>query len=76
VIREFFFRPPAGHNRSWLADLVSPGLGFLFCLAIWLKLPVPAKVLGGIWCAIGLTYTAIKTRGFRREPVMLDLSGS
>jgi amino acid transporter len=51
VIREFFFRPPEGHKRSWLLDLAVPGIGFLFCLAIWLSLPGPAKIVGGIWCS-------------------------
>ena len=73
VIREFWFRPPPGHKRNFLLDLASPGLGFLFCLVIWLSLPVPAKIVGGLWCAIGLTYTAIKTRGFRTPPIMMDL---
>jgi putrescine importer len=72
AIREFVFRPPPGHARHWLSDLVSPALGFLFCLAIWCSLPWPAKKVGGIWCAAGLVYTAIKTRGFRRPPVMID----
>jgi amino acid transporter len=76
VIREFVFRPPAGHKRNWLYDLVVPGLAFVFCLAIWLHLPKPAKMVGGLWCAAGIIYTAIKTRGFRRTPVMLDLSGA
>ena len=76
VIREFIFRPPAGHKRNWLYDLVLPGLAFVFCLYIWLSLPKAAKLVGGIWLAAGLIYTAIKTRGFRRTPVMLDLSGA
>ena len=76
VIREFFFRPPAGHRRNWLYDVLTPGLGFLFCLVIWLSLPAPAKIMGAIWCAVGLLYTAIKTRGFRLQPVMMDLSGA
>jgi putrescine importer len=76
VVREFFFRPPAGHQRSWLFDLASPALGFLFCLVIWLSLPAPAKIVGGIWCGAGLLYAAINTRGFRRQPVMMDLSGA
>jgi amino acid transporter len=76
VIREFVLRPPAGHKRNWLFDLVSPGVAFVFCLWIWLSLPLPAKKVGGIWCLAGLVYTGIKTRGFREKPVMLDLSGS
>ncbi len=75
VIRVFFFNPPAGHKRNWLWDICTPGLGFLFCVTIWVSLPTPAKVLGGIWCALGLIYAAINTRGFRKPPAMFDLSG-
>lgn len=75
VIREFFFRSPAGYKKNWLADLAAPGLGFLFCLWIWVNLHRPALIVGGSWCALGLIYTAIKTRGFKQQPVMLDLSG-
>jgi len=76
VVREFFFRPPSGHTRSWAHDFLVPAVAFVFCLWIWLNLPVRAKVLGGLWCLVGLIYTAVKTRGFRTQPVMLDLSGS
>jgi len=76
VVREFFLRPPAGYRRNGMADLAAPMLAFLFCLWIWLSLPARAKVVGGAWCILGLIYTAIKTRGFRTQPVMLDLSGS
>jgi amino acid transporter len=76
VIRVFFFQPPAGHKRSWLWDLLSPGLGFLFCVTIWVSLPTPAKVLGTVWCVLGLIYAAINTRGFRKPPVMFDLNGA
>jgi len=74
VLREFVFRPPPRHKRNWLFDLVSPALAFVFCLWIWIKLPTPAQVVGGIWCAAGICYTAIMTRGFRRPPTMIDLN--
>jgi hypothetical protein len=61
-----------GRKRRLLADAVVPGLGFLFCLAIWLNLPAPAKMIGGAWFLVGLAYDAIQTRGFRRKPVMID----
>ena len=53
AIRIFWFRPPAGHRRQWLADIVVPALGFLFCFWIWWSLPKPAQVIGGIWFVIG-----------------------
>jgi hypothetical protein len=74
AIRVYWFRTPPGHQRQWLADLVVPGLGLLFCLWIWWSLPTPAQVVGGIWFAAGIVYAAIKTGGFRRRPVMLDFS--
>ena len=76
VIREFFYRPPAGHKRNLLLDVILPGLAFIFCLVLWLNLDVSAKIVGGIWCAFGIIYTGIKTRGFREHPKMIDLSGS
>lgn len=76
VIREFFFRPPPGHKRNLLLDIVLPGLAFVFCFWLWLKLPPSAKIVGGTWCVVGIIYTAFMTRGFTRSPKMIDLSGS
>jgi putrescine importer len=75
VFREFAFRPPAGHKRNWMIDIVFPVLAFAFCLWMWLSLDPLAKTVGGIWCGLGLAYTAWKTRLFTRLPAMLDLSG-
>jgi hypothetical protein len=33
-----------------------------------------AKTIGGIWFALGLIYAAVKTRGFRAGPVMIDFT--
>ena len=74
VIREFFFRGRAEYQKNIFADFVAPALGFLFCLAIWFSLPSPAKKMGGVWCAIGIIYTGLKTKGFRTEPKPLDLN--
>ena len=73
---QFTMVPPSGRKRRLFSDAVMPLLGFLFCLWIWLGLKTPAKVVGGIWLLVGLTYSAIKTRGFRTQPVMIDLSES
>jgi putrescine importer len=76
VFREFVFRPPAGHKRNWLFDIAFPVIAFAFCLWMWASLDGLAKTVGGIWCGVGLAYTAWKTKFFTRQPVMLDLSGS
>ena len=74
TVREYFFRVQPGRRRNWLSDLLVPGLGFLFCLGIWVSLPRPAKLVGGAWFLLGLIYAAVKTRGFRTRPVMIDFS--
>ncbi|HEX5470393.1 MAG TPA: APC family permease [Lacipirellulaceae bacterium] len=73
TIREYYFRRRDG-EPGVMADLLVPGLGFLFCLAIWLSLPLPAKIGGGAWLLIGLLFDAIKSRGFRVQPVPIDFS--
>ena len=73
TIREYFFRRRNG-KPSIVADLLVPGLGFLICLAIWLSLPTPAKIGGGVWLLIGLLFDGIKSRGFRVQPVQIDFS--
>jgi amino acid transporter len=72
AFRQYFFLRPAGSRRSVLRDAFLPLLGFAVCLAIWLSLPVPAKVIGGLWFLAGVVYLAVRTRGFKRKPVMLD----
>jgi amino acid transporter len=74
AIRVYWFHTPPGHQRQWLADLAVPVVGLLFCFWIWWSLPTPSRVVGGIWFVAGVVYAAIKTRGFRRRPVMLDFS--
>jgi putrescine importer len=61
-------------RRRWAVWLgvVMPALGFLFCLAIWLSLPLPAKIGGGSWFLAGVVYSAVRTRGFRTQPASVD----
>lgn len=74
--KEFYFKRQSGQKRHVLSDAVVPLLGFVFCFAIWISLPKPAKIAGGLWFVAGATYDAIKTRGFRRRPAMIDFSES
>ena len=59
-----------------LADTLLPLLGLVFCAMIWLNLNIIAKVAGGIWFAVGLTYLCISTRGFTKAPKAIDFSES
>ncbi len=73
TIAEYYVRRREGRRRI-VVDLLIPGLGFLFCLAIWLSLPMPAKIAGSAWLLIGLLYDGVKSRGFRRTPAAIDFS--
>ena len=66
----------SSRKRRWLTDVVAPLLGFVFCLWIWLGLKMPAKIVGGVWLIAGFIYCAIRTRGFRDRPIMIDFSES
>jgi putrescine importer len=50
-----------------LANLIPPVLGFVICLALWLNLSWPAKIVGSIWMAAGIAFGVWKTRGFREQ---------
>ena len=73
VISEYYLRRRGG-APNLVADLLVPGLGFLFCLTIWLSLPTPAKFTGGAWLFAGFVYLAIRSRGFRIQPKPIDFS--
>jgi amino acid transporter len=65
----FYFREA---RKRWF-NLVSPMLGFLVCMLLWLSLSWRAKVLGIAWMVVGLAYGAYNTRGFRRELVNFEI---
>src|SRR5271157_706388 len=71
ALARFYFREV---HKRWF-NFVSPVLGFLICMMLWLSLSWRAKVLGIGWMVIGLAYGAYNTRGFRRELVNLEIPG-
>ncbi|MGA6955721.1 MAG: APC family permease, partial [Candidatus Acidiferrales bacterium] len=60
-------------EKKNILNLISPLLGFLICAFIWSHLSGPALKLGAIWMVIGITYGAIKTRGFQADLVNFDI---
>jgi len=63
------------HHCAGTSDNSSNNVtGFVFCALIWWNLNSLAKTIGGIWFALGLIYAAVKTRGFRAGPVMIDFT--
>jgi amino acid transporter len=62
------------HEKSKsLSGFVVPALGFLICAFIWANLSSKALVLGIVWMCAGITYGAIRTRGFRAELVTFEV---
>lgn len=72
TIRQFYFLPQTSRTKSLFWDLVVPALGFIICFVIWLGLGREAKIVGGVWFAVGLSYLAVRTQGFRLAPLMID----
>jgi hypothetical protein len=72
AIRQFYFigHPGYTYTKRLFADVIVPGLGFLFCLMITWGLPTPVKVVGGLWFLGGLIYLAMQTSGFRHQLAM------
>jgi putrescine importer len=71
VIQQFYLM--GGDKRRVLADAIVPGLGALFCFGICWGFATPAKIAGGLWLLAAVVYDAIRTRGFRLRPVMLEV---
>ncbi len=65
----YYLRAP---EKRW-TNLVSPVLGFLICLFIWLNLSPAAKIAGCVWMVIGIAYGAVKTKGFQSDLVRFDV---
>ncbi len=76
ALRHFGFGLEPGAHRNLFLDIISPSLGFLFCLVIFLGLQESTLVVGAIWLAIGGLYVLLKTRGLSAAPVEIDFSES
>ena len=73
---QFGVKRATGSKINPLGDVLLPLFGFAFCGWIWLNLSIIAKVVGGVWFAIGIIYLAFKTHGFREKPATIDFSES
>ncbi len=60
-------------RKRTLVNFAAPLAGFVICLALWLGLSTPAKIVGVIWMGAGIAFGAWKTRGFRGALINFDL---
>ncbi len=54
-------------SEKTISNFAPPLAGFAICLAMWLSLGTPAKIVGSTWLLGGLIFGFYKTRGFRKE---------
>lgn len=73
-IREYFFKAEIKSIKGFILDFLPAGIGFLFCLIIWLNLPLKTFAIGGAWMIAGIIYLAVCTKGFRKSTIMIDFS--
>jgi amino acid transporter len=78
VFSHYFLKRGERRGLAIFSNLLIPVAGFLVCLYIFLNLSQTAKVIGIIWCLVGLVHACVLTRGFRlklaalSENVLLD----
>jgi len=63
----------AGLGLLVLALWTPPLAGFVICFFLWKNLSWKAWIVGGIWMIVGITFGAIKTRGFRGNLINFEL---
>ncbi|MBO8137406.1 MAG: APC family permease [Desulfotomaculum sp.] len=68
VFSYYIIRQKRRDAASIFKYLVLPGCGFAIIFYVWISLQPEAKTLGFIWLAIGLLYSAYKTKGFKEKP--------
>jgi putrescine importer len=73
-IQEYFFKAREKTIKGFLIDFLPAGIGFLFCLIIWLNLPLKTFIIGGSWMMAGIVFLAVRTNGFQKTNVMIDFS--
>lgn len=73
-IREFYMKSEDKTLKKVLIHLLPSAFGFAFSFYIWLNLPMKTFLIGGSWMLAGLTYLAIKTKGFRKPMIVIDFS--
>ena len=62
ALRHFGFSSKGAEERRPLLDVLVPGMGFAFCLVIFLGLQESTLIAGAIWVVAGGVYVVWKTR--------------
>jgi amino acid transporter len=72
VIAYFFIRQGRRSGRDLVFYLLFLLLGFLIIFYVWFNFDVGTFIFGSLWLAAGIIIGAIKTKGFREKPAMIQ----
>lgn len=75
AVRYFGFSGGMAGKRHLFLDVIVPGLGFVFCLVIFLGLQESTLVVGTAWLSVGALYVVLKTKALG-QPVIIDFGES
>ncbi len=74
AMREYYFKSKTKTLKGFFLDFLPPFMGFAISLIIWLNLPLKTFIIGGAWMLFGIIYLAIRTKGFKEKPIVIDFS--
>ena len=74
VIAHFYVREKRRGFKNVMKYLVSPAIGALICIVVFINLDKMALIIGGSWTVIGIIYMAVMTKGFKQLPKEMSLS--
>jgi len=72
VIAYFFVRRGRRSGRDLIFYLLFPLLGFLIIFYVWFNFDAGTFLFGALWLAVGIIIGAVKTKGFRETPAVIE----
>jgi len=67
-----FMRYFVHEKKHTIGNFLPPIVGFVVCGILWWTLSNQAKIVGGVWMAVGVAFGIWKTRWFR-EPLSFEM---
>ena len=72
VVSYFFIRRGRRSGRDLIFYLLFPLLGFLIIFYVWSNFDAGTFLFGALWLAVGIIIGAVKTKGFRERPAVIE----
>lgn len=76
VIKHYYINQHRRAGADVLRHLLAPMIGVALCVWLWTSLSNTTLLVGALWLAAGLIYLAALTRGFRRQPPVMEMDES